>query len=502
MNATEPMLEKKVTSRIPTAIAYCYFAVPFLIFAAGWFNLPAALIATVLVTSGTVLAIHSAPRTDVTVFTKARNIVPLLAAVVLGAVWVFYSGIGGFTFQNSDFRWRNALLKLLVEQEWPVIVTETAPYYEGPVALVYYFAFWLPSALVGKAFGLHAAELCLYFWSVLGVLLVFYFLCQVRGKFTFTPLILFIFWGGLDVVGMILFYNSSAPMFFNTQHIENWAWGFQYSSITTQLYWVFNQAIPAWLLTLLLLSAEDNKNRVYIYGFSLIFCTLPAIGMLPVVACLVITRLVRQFRARDRKKKFSVCLWAMAEELFTLQNVLAGGFVGLSSFLFLRINANGTTMVKNDMKTLMASYLVFVLLEAVVYFIVIWRAERTNVLYYLSLILLLLFPFIKVGEHVDFVMRASIPAMVILCTLLVESLDRYTAERKRLLAVVLVCLLVLGSFSAVHELMRSLNNSVAAIAAGKPAPVEEAVDLLRDSKRANFFAEYENSLFYRLLGKK
>lgn len=494
-------MEKKYFSRIPTAAAYCYFAVPFLIFVWGWFRLPAAVIATVLLVGGTVLAVRDAPRTDVTVFTKPRNIFPLLAAVLLAAVWVYYSGIGGFSFQNYDFKWRNALLKLLVEQPWPVTVADTAPYFEGPVALVYYFAFWLPSALFGKWLGLRAAEIFLYFWSLLGVLLVFYFLCEVRGKFTFTPLFIFIFFGGLDIAGTILFSNTSAPIFFTTVHIENWAFGFQYSSITTQLYWVFNQAIPAWLLTLLLLSAKNNRNRVYIYGFSLIFCTLPAIGMLPVAVCLAVVRLVRQIRERDRAKKFRVCLGAMAKELFTPQNVLTGGLTGLSSFLFLRINKNGSTMEMNDMKTLLASYLIFILLEAVVYFAVIWSAERKNVLFYLSLALLLFIPFIKVGEHVDFVMRASIPAMVILCVLLTDALDRYGAEKKRVLAVVLVCLLVLGSFSAVHELLRSLTNSVNAIRTARPVPIAEEIDLLRDSKRANFFAEYADSLFFRIFGK-
>lgn len=70
----------------------------------------------------------------------------MLAVVVL---YVVVSGIGGFVAQMpNDHAWRNAVFFDLARRDWPVVYDDG----EGTM-LCYYFAFWLPSAVVAKVAG-------------------------------------------------------------------------------------------------------------------------------------------------------------------------------------------------------------------------------------------------------------------------------------------------------------------------------------------------------------
>ena len=62
----------------------------------------------------------------------------------------------------------------------------------------------------------------------------------------------------MDIVGLLLTGNPSVieTRLCEKIHIEWWARFYQFSSFTTQLFWVFNQAVPAWIATLLVLSTK------------------------------------------------------------------------------------------------------------------------------------------------------------------------------------------------------------------------------------------------------
>ena len=123
-------------------------------------------------------------RKDIDLFNK-KDIVYWIIAVILIMTWVFLSGIGGFAYQNDDFWARNAIYRDLINYDWPVIYDlSLEPDYvvnllgTDKVAFSYYYIFWLPIALISKTFNLSWSEsnLLLYFYVVLGLLLVLYFL--------------------------------------------------------------------------------------------------------------------------------------------------------------------------------------------------------------------------------------------------------------------------------------------------------------------------------------
>lgn len=84
----------------------------------------------------------------------------------------------------------------------------------------------------------------------------------------------------------------------------------QYSSHSTQLYWVFNQAIYGWLLTLMILNEKKKENLILYWSCGLLECTFPFVGMIPFLALQVF-----------RKDQGETSL----RPLFSVQNIVGGG---------------------------------------------------------------------------------------------------------------------------------------------------------------------------------
>jgi membrane protein len=189
-------------SRIPLLLAYGYLFLPFLLFAGGWLKwyVAAPVIAALLYVFYRMA--RGAPALWSPVWNR-RAVWKLLAILCVIAVWVFFSGIGKFTFQNEDHNTRNVMFDMLVEGDWPLVYENPpAEYYGEPVAFTYYLGFWLPAALVGKAFGLAAGRVAQVVWAALGIA-IFYSLVLANfvKKLIVWPLFLFIFFSGMDIVG-------------------------------------------------------------------------------------------------------------------------------------------------------------------------------------------------------------------------------------------------------------------------------------------------------------
>lgn len=131
-------------------------------------------------------------------------------------------------------------------------------------------------------------------------------------------------------------------------HIEWWS-GFQFSSCATQLFWVFNQAVYAWIITLMIMRQKTNRYIVLIWSCGLLTCTLPFAGMLPFLIYKICwntrmnlctqadciqpekTRCLKNFSKKFSKNMHSLYL---KSELFTIENILAGGCIGITCFLY------------------------------------------------------------------------------------------------------------------------------------------------------------------------
>ena len=97
--------------------AYIYLVIPFVLFATVWLNHAAAIIVGLIIASGVFFAWQSLPSVD---WAKFRRGDYFLLMVVL-AVWLFLSGVGGYAFQNWDHHSRNAVFRDLINYSWPVV---------------------------------------------------------------------------------------------------------------------------------------------------------------------------------------------------------------------------------------------------------------------------------------------------------------------------------------------------------------------------------------------
>ncbi|MDE7138690.1 MAG: hypothetical protein K2O29_09605, partial [Ruminococcus sp.] len=122
-----------------------------------------------------------------------------------------------------------------------------------------------------------------------------------------------------------------------------------------------------------------------------------------------------------------------------------------------------------------------------------------NKLFYISLFSLLIVPFIKVGANIDFVMRASIPALIILFLMIIDTVKIHIENKKYVHAVLLCFLLALGGITAQHEIMRSVITTAKAGQDPSVSIIAEEIDLMEDYMRNNFFGECTDSFFFRYI---
>ena len=482
-------MSKVIKAAYPLACIYC--TLPLVIFFLGWLKLYIALPSAAVLIAALWFCAKNAPEPQLK-FGK-DNIPVLIAALVLITLWVLLSGIGKVMYQNPDHTFRNSIFEMLIAHDWPIkgyIPTDSGAEARG---LIYYIGFWMPAALVGKVLGVNAGYVFQIIWAVFGIFLLYLLICEKTGKISLFPLVILIFFSGLDIIGFELFYGD-VERYNIIAHIEWWTGAdiFQFSSFTTQLFWVFNQAIPAWLLTLLIYSQKNNRCIIFLAGLALLNSTLPFIGMIPLILCFVFERL-KSFKKQD--------IIPFITDLFTFENILGGGTAGILSYLYLKNNTSGQAIGSAGSVNFGPSYFIlaalFVLLEAGVYYLAVYKYQKKRPIFYVTLIWLCICPLVRVGSAADFCMRASVPALFVLYMLVAETLSKALRKKDKPTAAALIILLLMGSLTAIHEISRSVVYTT--LSNGHPA--NTSVSEYEIMTGGNFTGETENNFFFEYLGK-
>lgn len=399
----------------------------------------------------------------------------LAAVVLISCIYLIFCGIGRFWAQSDDYLWRNAIFRDLIVRDWPVFYDK----YNG--ALCYYIGSWLPAAILGKiaylicgntetAFFVGNMSILVFYTVGLTItfLLLFMYIQTTKAKQMIIVMIGFIFFSGMDFFGF-----SLRPEYL---HVEWWAVDFQYSSFTTCICWVFNQALIPWMCTILLLHEKKLSSYVFIGMTCLFVGPFPFVGLFIYCIFCGIKRGVGLLKAKEGK-----CL---IKEIFSVSNMCAalvlfpfiGSFLLSNTFMSNGAVRDGSSIVLSEWDVGLAyRYLLFVLLEFGIYAILIAKQNQKNLLYYVTIAQLLIYPFFRIGINYDFTMRASIPAlfmMYIFCYqyLLTEKaiVSKNTEERSpdpkkgkpsyevNLFYVMLVVLLFIGAYTPGVEFYRSI----------------------------------------------
>jgi len=260
-----------------------YIIVPYLIFALGWLKLPFGIILSGLIIFSAFLYSKNLNNTEV--FLKNKNLKYFLITILILLVWCLISGLGGFGLQNNpDWEKNNAIFHDLFLNSFPVSYKD--------YSLVYYLGFYLPIGLIMKLFGWNIGYLFSFLWGFSGLVLAVYWLKRLSGSFSPIITLLFIFFSGLDILGLLTKFSVlndtyMLDYFKNTKCIEWWAGFFQFSSVSTTLFWVPQYAMQGWLLTGLILHNIKNRssceNLLFLWALCLFGVPFIFVVLIPII---------------------------------------------------------------------------------------------------------------------------------------------------------------------------------------------------------------------------
>lgn len=435
-----------LTMKYLQRISILYLTFPFILFCFGWLRLwiaiPASLI--ILFTLYQFFKQSSLPTSQASI----TNYPSVFTVLLITALWIFFSGIGGFAFQNWDHHWRNAVFHDLINFDFPVYYTKPEA---GPIKmLVYYIGYWLPSATVGKYFGWKIANVFIFLWSWCGVILVVLQLAQLVKTSAIKITLLIIFFSGLDALGVLLFPQEYPTLFPVITHLEIWSGNLQYSSFTTQLFWVFNQAIPAWLATTVVTSYWSSSYKeadqgqaekfptllIFIWSLCFFFAPLASIGLFPYV-------LIEIYKCTNIKSLFKNINYP-----FFISSIIV--FL-LSYFYFL---SNTAAQARGFQIIPFNEYIIFFLLEGGILWLLLAPIKYRDARWIITGILLIVIPFVQIGSGRDFVMRASIAPLFYLMILTSEIIFQNQTSRRLLILIFLF--FIFGALTPLYEINRSI----------------------------------------------
>ncbi len=310
--------------------------------------------------------------------------------------------------------------------------------------LTYYIGFWLPSAVIGKALGWEIANASLFLWSWLGVALIG-LLLQYRFKSrSIAPALLLVFFSGIDILGMLI-RQRMAPLPYFTfwppiYRLENWTTLIQFSSNTTQLFWVFNQAIPSWMCISLLITTKNKKHAFFLWSLFVFYAPLQAIGILPFI-------LLKFFQSAAKNH------WGNLQETFKQYlnpiNILGGGSILITSFLYFsqsEVSPGGEATSSN-----VILFSLFLILEGGLLWFLMYPGKRDYPWLMTGLIILIVI-FLH-NDTFDFGEKIS---SSVLFLLMIMVGDFVFQQRKSAVYITVIIMLVLGSITAFYEISRSI----------------------------------------------
>ena len=463
-------------------ITFLYLIIPVIIFLLGWVKLWISGILTILLITSIIFRIkkYKYPKKDIKKY-LSRNLKEILCVFLIVSGLVFLSGIGGFVFQNFDHIYRNSIFKDLINNNWPIYLPKGGNFTKD-VIFSYYFAIWLPSALVGKAFGINAGYIALYLWCVIGVYITMrYFKIYYKKNF-FVPILLFIGFSGLDIIEQLLYGGNILHLLILSSHLE-WTTGYQFSSFTTQLFWVFNQAIPAWLLTLAILNEKDSKRLVVLLACSLIFSTLPTVG-------LAFVTIYKVYFTGQEKPSINKII-NKTKELFTFENILIGIPLLIIFLTFVMSNStNGTVSFGISIHNILP-IIISIVFEFLLYYLLVIKYCKDKYLIIISLISLLICPLITISSGGDFCMRASIPGLMTLFVLLLEAVPKMNKRD----FIIFFIIFTIGAITPLNEIKRTVYYT-------NKNTKREAIVLITSPNQQNFYGYKDESLFVKFFARK
>ncbi len=377
-----------------------------------------------------------------------------------GAVSIFLCVLGGeghFFYANPDWLYRDAVLTDLARQPWPV----TYRFQNHDWLLRAPLGMYMLPALVEKISGYPVAQIALLVQNVVIFSSIFYFIVPTGATKRTAFIVIAVFWifGGWHLAGFIIRFFTTTPgfdypaSFFRVitapqVHIDWWAAVFfQYPAAVTQIFWVPNHTIPAWVFACLHLRwirSEISTGLVLATVPILAFWSpLAAFGMTPFAAHAVLKSL---FNRRLRSTDILV--------------TLAGITAAIPMLFYEGLGAGSVPHALQAFAPFFwIFYLIFISLTIVPPLgLILWAREGQKTIYDSTLLIaaafLFLLPVYRLGLANDFVMRGASPALAILAIML--GIQCAAIKGKRVWMSFAIASLLIGSVTGALEINRAL----------------------------------------------
>lgn len=478
-----------------------YLMIPFSIFILTWVKTEIAVPCLLLLGTGILPCFRGKSDSQSKVELQKVGMVYL---VLVAVFWCWSAGIGGFFYQSPDHHFRNAVFRDLIYEKWPVI------YEEYGTGMVYYLGIWIAPAFLGKMLlwmGLAeesvwtVSNAFLLLWCSLGVVLLILLLCLYfqagRASDIAVLVMILIGFSGLDIVGEI--WNNGWNVH---NHIEWWSEYFQFRSNTTSIFWAYNQAIPGWLMTILLLSERDMRNYGLILGSALFYAPFAVVGISLCITVMIFGAFREKYReGKIREALRNFCSYRNVTAVFVMLPVMLAYYACNAGCDF-RVRPVWEDYGGFGVKIL-TTWICFFLLEAGIYICLVAKNEYRKPLYYATAVSLMAGSILAVGETGEVVFRisATMPALfVLMCFVMEIVFDRKKKQgvKNRVCAAMIFVTMALGAVTPVIEYIRAIEaiqerGTVCAVADDlKTLNSEDAPD--------NFIGKnIQESFFYRYM---
>jgi hypothetical protein len=269
-----------------------YLLAPNLIFLAGWlaprWGIPATTLGLVCLAD---------------VWRRARTDVPPPAPRQWAFVAVFalaltvLAGIGGVNVQVTDYLKHDLVFHDLAVHPWPVVYRHGGA---GGSMLCYYIAYYLPPGLAGKLLGVSWIAPASLAWGLTGVTLAFAWIARFGRPHSRTVLVAFTLVDGFAwLPGLYPFARrllgiageTGGEWWASANFAERFAtfgtppMHLLFESVPTQLLWVPQHAIVAWLATAcvlrVLLDGGSPRHLGLVLGATLLWSPFVTVGLVP-----------------------------------------------------------------------------------------------------------------------------------------------------------------------------------------------------------------------------
>lgn len=418
-------------------ISITYLLVPNIIFLISWIKPVFSVVLVLIILSFFVYIIESEKK-RINADSNTNVKFPWILLVISLLSCVLF-GIGEFREQTVDWGTNNFKIYDLVTLDWPTYYPKFSSY------SCYYWAYYLPTAFLGKLVGI---EYCRYFiliWSWIGISLIYLLLFEYKKSIKFV--LLFVLFNNANII-LLIIDLLNIPYFehfikYANVHLSDFNLAF-WSPMVCSLQWVPQHLIPAGIVTLFLINPtgqRDYKADLFMYLCAILWSPLICIGLIPVI----LPKLWVNRNAINPFKSFPTYLLMILP------------FIPIALYLTANnaINTSGINdFIWNASPYWFDGYVVFLLINLGVWFWLLKEQLLSKNPYLIaSLAAFAIFPLYRMGLFNDLLYRGIIPASFCLGIAILDGIERLigTHQRKYYVGIALLLFLSVPSWIRLYE---------------------------------------------------